>query len=145
MKLSSLFTVLAALLLITSCRSGKDSAPALIPQPVDVKVATGHFSLKPDARVSWSGGAGAAVMAEEIAAMLRPVTGYELPTAEGIDGEIRLVIEAGTEWKKEEYRLKVERKSVTITAGSSEGLFRGIQTAMQLLPPRLTGERLLQG
>jgi len=145
MKLSSLFTVLAAALLITSCRSGKDSDPALIPQPVDVKVTSGHFSLKPDARVSWSGGAGAAVMAEEIAAMLRPVTGYELKTAEGIDGEIRLVIEAGTEWKKEEYRLKVERHSVTITAGTSEGLFRGIQTAMQLLPHQAYGRETAAG
>jgi hexosaminidase len=84
-------------------------------------------------------------MAEELAAMLRPVTGYELTTAEGIDGNIRLIIEAGTEWKKEEYHLKVQRKSVTLTAGTSEGLFRGIQTARQLLPPQVFGGETAAG
>jgi hexosaminidase len=135
----SLFTAIASVLILMACNPKQDRIPALIPDPVEMKLKSGHFSLEQDANITWSGGVAAAIMAEELATTLRPATGYELTTAEGAEGDIRLIIEAGAEWKKEEYRLAVQRKSVTLTAGTSEGLFRGIQTVRQLLPPQIFG------
>ncbi|MHC1730587.1 MAG: family 20 glycosylhydrolase [Bacteroidales bacterium] len=133
-------TAFVALLILTACNPGQDKTPALIPHPVEMKLNSGHFRLKQDSRITWSGGVAAAIMAEELAATLRPATGFELTTAEGTDGDIRLVIAGETEWRDEEYSLKVRRKSVTLTAGTSEGLFRGIQTVRQLFPPQIFGE-----
>ena len=145
MYLRTLLTVLGAVLILTACNPGQDRTPALIPHPVEMKLNGGHFRLKQDTRISWSGGVAAAIMAEELASTLRPATGFELATAEGTDGDIRLVIDASAEWREEEYRLKVQRKSVTLTAGTSEGLFRGIQTVRQLLPPQVFGNETAAG
>ncbi|HPE23740.1 MAG TPA: family 20 glycosylhydrolase, partial [Bacteroidales bacterium] len=137
MRLSSFFTLVAATLLLTSCNESRIKKTSLVPLPVEMKLRTGHFRLKPDARITWSGGAGAAITSGQLAAMLQPATGYHLATAGGTDGDIRLVIDATTTWKKEEYLLEVRRKSITLTAGTAEGLFRGTQTLMQLLPPEI--------
>lgn len=142
MRLSSLFPALAAIFLLMACSSQKDNEPSLIPLPAEMKLHQGHFTLKPDTRITWSGGVGAAVSAEALASVLRPATGYALATAEGTDGHISVAIDTGKEWKDEEYRLEVMRKTVTLTAGTSEGLFRGIQTVRQLLPPEIYGKEL---
>ncbi|MDD3737333.1 MAG: glycoside hydrolase family 20 protein [Bacteroidales bacterium] len=140
MRLSSFFTLVAATLLLTSCNESRIKKTSLVPLPVEMKLQTGHFRLKPDARITWSGGAGAAITSGQLAAMLQPATGYHLATAGGTDGDIRLLIDATTTWKKEEYLLEVRRKSITLTAGTAEGLFRGTQTLMQLLPPEICSD-----
>lgn len=142
MHLRSLFTVLAGVLLMTACNTSQDKAPALIPHPVEMKIKPGYFRLEKDTRITWSGGVAAAIMAEELAATLRPATGFELTTAEGTDGDFRVVIDTGAEWRDEEYSLKVKRKRVTLAAGTSEGLFRGIQTVRQLFPPQIFGRAI---
>ena len=136
----TLLTALAAVLLLTACNTRQDKTPAIIPLPVEMKIKTGNFRLEKDTRITWSGGVAAAIMAEELASTLRPATGFELATAEGTEGDILLVIDASAEWRDEEYSLKVQRKGITLTAGTSEGLFRGIQTVRQLLPPQIFGE-----
>ena len=131
--------MVSAALILTSCGSQKAIKPAHIPIPAEMKSLPGHFTLKPDTRITWTGGVGAAVSAETLASVLRPATGFDLSTAEGTDGDITVKLDPASEWKSEEYRLTVRRKSVTLTAGSSEGLFRGIQSFRQLLPPAIYG------
>jgi len=137
MKPSILFSAIAAALLLASCSAEKATAPALIPQPVEIKVSAGQFRLSPDAAIAWSGSPDAALVAAQLALALQPATGYELAFAEGDDGDILLRIDASREWITEEYQLKVEKKKVTLTAGTAEGLFRGIQTLRQLFPPQI--------
>ena len=43
----------------------------------------------------------------------------------------------------ESYELTVSRDSVLLRAGNHEGLFMGMQTIRQLLPPEATGEKRL--
>jgi hexosaminidase len=129
--------VFAALLLLAACGTQRDREPFLVPIPVEINPLPGHFTLKPDARITWTGGVAAAIGAEALASSLRPATGYELSTAEGTDGDILLVADSGRDWKPEEYTLTVKRKTITLTAGTSEALFRGIQTLKQLLPPHI--------
>ena len=137
MRLSSFLTLVAATLLMTSCNESRIKKTSLVPLPVEMKLRTGHFRLRPDARITWSGGVGAAITSEQLAAMLQPATGYDLSAGGGTDGDIQMIIDTNTAWKKEEYRLEVKKKSVTLTAGTAEGLFRGTQTLMQLLPPQI--------
>ncbi|NLE33814.1 MAG: family 20 glycosylhydrolase, partial [Bacteroidales bacterium] len=137
MRLTSSIVIVAAIFFMTACSSSEEKNPALIPLPAEISNHPGHFVLRPDTRITWSGGVGAAITSEQLASMLKTATRYDLSTAGGTEGDIRLIIDATIIWKKEEYRLEVKRKSVTLTAGTAEGLFRGAQTLMQLLPPQI--------
>lgn len=128
MKKPILFSAVATAIMLASCSAEQATVPGLIPQPVEITASAGQFRLAPDATISWSGSPEAAGVAEQLALALRPATGYEMAFAEGVDGDISLATDTSHEWKPEEYRLTVEKKKVTLTAGTAEGLFRGIQT-----------------
>ncbi len=136
MKPPVLICALIAFMLLAACSNDQETAPSLVPQPVEMVLSHGQFRLASGTRISWSGSQEALAAAGQLASELRPATGYELAVNEGIDGDISLLIDVSLEWRSEEYRLKVEKKKVTITAGSGAGLFRGIQTLRQLLPPQ---------
>lgn len=142
MKHGYLLTVLAVSALMISCKTENRSLPAVIPMPVQMEAGRGIFTLEPSATISYAGGAEGAAVAEQLAFLLRPATGFKLSTAEGGDGDIRLLIDTSGVWRPEEYRLVVARHSVTLTAATPAGLFRGIQTIRQLLPPQAEGSAM---
>jgi len=107
--------------------------------PVKMEAGRGFFTLEPSATISYRGGAEVAAVAEQLASLLRPATGFALNTAEDSDGDIRLLIDTTGIRRPEEYRLSVAKSRVTLTAATPEGLFRGIQTLRQLLPPQAEG------
>ncbi|HZC69663.1 MAG TPA: beta-N-acetylhexosaminidase [Jatrophihabitans sp.] len=111
-----------------------DPAPQVIPQPAQMTVDSGHFTLGADARVV-AAGAGAAAVANDLAAALRPATGYRLPVGTGQPrgGDISLAI--GSAPGPEGYRLQVSGAGVSLVAATPHGLFNGVQTIRQLLPP----------
>jgi hexosaminidase len=145
MKPTIIPLVMSVTALLASCRSAVPEEPAIIPQPVDIVQHKGVFVLKPRARISWSGNSDAGRVAEFLARQLRPVTGYKLSAGEGTDGEISLVIDTTRVRKPEEYILEVAKRKVTLTAGTPAGLFRGIQTVRQLLPPEAFGGTVVNG
>lgn len=137
MKISYLLTVMTLSTFLGSCSTEQESLPAIIPVPVRMELEKGAFVLKPSTRISYAGGNEAAAVAEQLAALLRPATGYTLSTSSGNKGDIRLVTDNSGEWRPEEYRLAVTGRRVTLTAATPEGLFRGIQTIRQLLPAQV--------
>ncbi len=145
MKLSIISLVMATTALLTSCRPAGADEPAIIPQPVDIACHNGVFVLKPKGHITWSGNSEAAGVAEYLAQLLRPATGYELSAGEGTDGDISLIIDTSLVWKPEEYILEVAKRRVTLTAGTPAGLFRGVQTVRQLLPPEASGNTVVSG
>lgn len=136
MKIYYFITVMTVSALLVTCKTENKSLPAVIPMPVQMDAGKGFFTLKPAATISYAGGSEAAAVSEQLAALLRPSTGFALSTSEGVDGDIRLLIDTSGVWKPEEYRLVVARHRVTLTAATPDGLFRGIQTVRQLLPPQ---------
>jgi hexosaminidase len=92
----------------------------------------------------------------QLAALLRPSTGYRLPvtTEPGRDG-IQLRLEDGESGRSaksadkqlgaEGYRLKVSSRAVVITASTGAGLFHGTQTLRQLLPPEVESRKKQPG
>jgi hexosaminidase len=76
----------------------------------------------------------------DLAALLRPSTGFAIPVVSGTGGagDITLGLAANdSTLGAEGYTLVVTRNGVTIEANQPEGVFHGIQTLRQLLPPEL--------
>ena len=53
---------------------------------------------------------GAAAVAEQLAGLLRPATGFALKTSEGTGGNISLLIDTSGAWNPEEYRLSLSQR-----------------------------------
>ena len=117
------------------------AAPALIPLPVSNIAGTGAFTLAPSARiVVTTTSADATAVATNLAAHLRPSTGYALPVLTGAakDGDIALTLgDPGTlagDTNHEGYQLTATKTGVELDAPTAHGLFNGLQTLRQLLP-----------
>jgi hexosaminidase len=71
-------------------------------------------------------------IARQLVDALRPATGFDLPLVQA-RGEIDLDLEPGH--GDEGYRLTIRRDGVDLRATAPAGLFNGVQTLRQLLPP----------
>ncbi len=94
-----------------------------------------------------SGGNDAVAVANDLAAILRPSTGYALPISEdGANaGDIALGLSGSSSLGNEGYQLDVTETSVQIEAFAPAGLFYGVQTLRQLLPPWIESATLQPG
>jgi len=121
-----------------------DTAPPaiqVIPQPVRVVPGAGRFTLTPHTRIVVAGRSeGARPVAADLAALLRPATGFRLPVVDGArrPGDVELVLgDPGTlagDPDGEGYQLTVTASGATLEAPTPHGLFNGVQTIRQLLP-----------
>jgi hexosaminidase len=124
----------------TGHHGGSDNRPRLIPQPSSLR-ATGSactITAGTRIRVPW-GRADAYAVGAYLADVLRPSTGYplEVVTCAGPGGDIVLEFGGGPELGQEGYELRVSHGQVRIIAQACAGLFYGVQTLRQLLPPRV--------
>ncbi|MFX0595248.1 beta-N-acetylhexosaminidase [Melissospora conviva] len=127
-----------------------DSAPArlngepavlltdVVPAPTRVRPdPAATFTLRPDTTIRCGRQPGAVAVAEHLAELLRPATGYPLPVGP-LDGEppgdLRLLLTNLPAVGTDGYRLTVTPTRVTLAAPTPTGLFHGVQTLRQLLP-----------
>jgi len=125
----------------------------IVPKPVSVKIGSGRFVLTRHARIVAVAGPNAAAelpVADDLAAYLRPATGYGLPVVTGTPrpGDIGLEIgNPGTlktsQWA-EGYQLDTTTLGVKIEAPAAHGLYDGIQTFRQLLPAWINSPTVVQ-
>jgi hexosaminidase len=132
---------LAALTVLPADSASSLSSPALIPLPRRIECRSGQFQLQPESCIiadTPSRGT-----AEYFAGRLRTSTGYPLkldvqsarrPRA-GCIALITTEAKAGT--SAESYELTVAAEGVSIRAPEQAGLFYGVQTLLQLLPPEV--------
>ena len=115
----------------------------IIPRPVSVTPAAGVFTLPASADIYVEPGSPEMIhIGQSLARILNASTGYGLqvlpaagPPAEGT---IYLTTAGGDPALGEEgYELTITPDLVTLTAHQPAGLFRGIQTIRQLLPPSI--------
>jgi len=111
---------------------------SILPAPVRATAAGGGFTVTASTSVSApSGSAGARGVADYLAGLLRPATGYPVPVTTGGDGDIRLELgsaASGNQYGAEGYLLTVADRQIVIQANQPAGLFHGVQTLRQLLP-----------
>ena len=122
---------------------------AIIPWPQKVTMEAGVFKLTPDTRVYVD--SASRETGNFLTERLRQSTGYPLATrtnffsGKAVKGGILLTTkDANTNLGAEGYDLAVTPDSVVIRAPTQAGLFYGVQTLFQLLPPEIFSSNVVQ-
>jgi hexosaminidase len=135
-------------------------APSLVPQPQQMQLGAGMFTLCPSQPIP---GAPAQALTrilvdatgqetgQYLAAVLLRSTGhrFQIVTNNGLTAVKRTILltttNANLNLGAEGYELKVAPDSVVIRAPTDTGLFYGVQSLLQLLPPEVLGPKPVQG
>ena len=113
-----------------------DNALALIPQPQEMKVGTDHFKLTRRAAITLDTSNPQLIgIARYFNNKVAPATGFEIPVEK--HGNIEFKLTDNTAFGAEGYRLQVKHGDIIITAHQPAGIFYGIQTLLQMLPPEI--------
>jgi hexosaminidase len=141
----------------TAAQPGAGSAtamPSIVPKPVSMTLGHGQFTLTARTGIVVTPGSAAALpVARDLAGYLRPATGYRLPVVAGPHGgdgsNITVMLgNPGTlhgDSDGEGYQLNVSVGGVTLEAPTLHGLYDGVQTIRQLLPPWIASDAVSPG
>ncbi len=139
----------AGFIAISSRLNAEDQKPSvsIIPQPVHIRATNGHFEISAQTQILVATANDTAKkVAEYLSETLNRVTGFELFATKPEGGaqpanSVALVLSPQEKaFAVEGYALAITPKRVVITASRSQGLFYGVQTLLQLLPPEVFGE-----
>ena len=148
---------LAAAVAAASCATAPEDRPsvrtsptAVVPAPLSLEARPGSFTLDPETRIIVpEGRPEARPVADYLADLLRRPTGFALPVEAAADapgqasppaGAIALRLEdLESRLGSEGYLLEVGAEGVLVRAAAPAGLFYGVQTLRQLLPPAVEG------
>ena len=142
------FAALIILSLTTAIFAADTNTLSLIPLPQKIEQRDGAFQITDTTRVYVN--SGSRVTGNYLAEKLRPSTGYPLKvstkffdSAAITDGILLTTKNANTNLGPEGYELTVASNSVVIRAPTQAGLFYGVQTLLQLLPPKIFSTNLV--
>ena len=112
------------------------SPPLVVPKPASMTVGSGAFRLASGAHIV-AASRDAVPVANALAGYLRPATGFKLQVVggNGNAGDIVLRLGGAADPTGEAYQLTTTSSSVTVQAATPHGLYDGLQTIRQLLPP----------
>lgn len=119
----------------------------IIPQPQSISMGDGFFSF--DENLVIINGEKGSFNYSYLAEHLNKITGYNIQIIdkkEATDFNNRIFLDCSNRSLPEEgYELLCDSKGITISGSTSKGIFYGIQTLFQLLPPQIySGRRSLQ-
>src|SRR5256885_9644980 len=117
---------------------------AVVPAPVKAAATSGSFAIRSNTVISTDSGP----VGEYLAGFLRRSTGFALPVkpAHGAPAGITLLLSgASASVGDEGYQLDVTKTAVVIRARHAAGLFAGVQTLRQLLPPAVESATVRPG
>lgn len=118
---------------------------SLIPQPVSVQRLEGNFILSSALVIEADGGA--EKVAGYLSKKISTATGFQVNVKQNVSagtGVIKLILKGDRNGNKEQYQLVSGATGVTITAADPAGLFYGVQTLLQLLPPAIESKSAVQ-
>ncbi|MCK5147302.1 family 20 glycosylhydrolase [bacterium] len=132
------------LLLIAGCSSFQpDLAVSIIPQPLILTQADGWFEIKSGTPIITDGSESARRTAGYMADRLRHTAGWDLSmdAVEDAGKAIVLRLDGSPALGDEGYTFRSSPDGVEIHAYAAAGLFYGVQTLFQLLPPEIFSTR----
>ncbi|MGW2639217.1 beta-N-acetylhexosaminidase [Streptomyces sp. NPDC001348] len=116
----------------------------IVPAPASVEPGGAPYRIDRDTAVRVDDNSEVRRVGAYLAGILRPSTGYRLPLTAHGHGGIRLRLAKGP-FGAEGYRLHSGADGVTLTARTPAGLFHGVQTLRQLLPPAVEKHSVQRG
>ncbi len=153
MKLKNLFLFVLGLLMFTTCSPPSPDDINIIPQPVRSNVIPGSFEFSPETRIITE------MEKEDVVAIceyfndfIERAAGYRLEIVDDEDvssfsGDMVITtFNSDSAWVVGAYKLEVAGgSSVVLQANSPEGLFYGIQSLLQMLPPDIMSTNVVEG
>lgn len=133
-------TILLALTVAASLL-GARTYSSIVPRPLSIEPGEGQLLLQRGAALYASPGLDfeAAYLRDRLAV----VFAFDIPVADTpSEGGISLILTEG--YGQEAYSLSVDTEGVRIEASASAGIFYGVQTLLQMLPPAVYGETSLE-
>ena len=118
----------------------------VIPAPTEIKTGQGQIPISGSTVIVTS--KALYPTAKQLQKMLKPATGFELAITKQSKAPsiIKLaLVEDLPELGEEGYKLDVSKKGVLIRASTPTGIFYGIQTLRQLLPPEIASPTKVDG
>jgi len=119
---------------------------SIIPEPVKLTRNEGKFVLPSKISISADQNPGLKQAIADLTVRLTIPTGYHVDVSNSHSATIslRLNKDAVPELGNEGYELIVTTKNVTITANKPAGIFYGVQSFLQLLPPAIASDSLIK-
>lgn len=130
--------ILLGFLLALTKVYGQNSQINIIPQPVEIKQGTGYFSFSASSTIGYDSQESRHV-AEMFTKKINAASGYSIKPQQDLTATVKFILN-----KKpvptlgdEGYSLEVKSEGITVTSNKPAGLFYGMQTILQLLPPEI--------
>jgi hexosaminidase len=140
LKAQFIYLMLAFSVLATSV-SGQKLINSIIPKPVSYESGKGFFTITPSTQIVISPSSKElSKIADLLSERLRLYQILEVPSKSGTFNclnTITLKLSQSNELGNEGYKLIVNKKDITISANNGAGIFYGMQTLLQLLPPAI--------
>lgn len=132
---------ISLILILSGCKKDfKSEEINIIPRPSGYFSFPGHFTLNNKTRIIYANGDTLSREAGYLAGQLSAnkklnIKTVSLKNTSYVGKDIILRINPDTDYGKEGYAVKVTNKNVSIMANTPAGIFYGIQSFLQLLPP----------
>ena len=144
MKKNLTFLFLMIALVITSCNQGVKNSEedySIIPRPNNLAILPGSFTINRQTKILVNSDIGEVKLASDfLLRMLGNALGSDLEvetSAVSKKGSILLMITDDVDLNEEGYMLQVKPSRIILKARNGRGLFYGVQTIRQLLPPAI--------
>lgn len=151
MKAKYTFALILALLLFTTCSGPNFDEINIIPQPAHQNMMPGHFEIDQETRIiTQISRKDVFEVCNYFNDILEKSAGYRLEIVsdqevKSFSGDIVITTHnADTARGPESYTLDVTTNSIVLQAQDVAGLFYGVQTILQLLPPEIMSKSLVE-
>ena len=149
MKHLSIPFIFCILFISMSIQGNAQNRIAIIPEPVSLTEKPGNFSLTQSMVIKAPDNADMGITVNYLAKRLSIPTGFRVRTVtddvERANISLQLNTRRNEQIGDEGYQLSVAQNGVVIKANKPAGLFYGVQTFLQLLPPEIESSKPVQG
>ena len=137
--------IISCLLLISmsfSLFSTNNPRYGIIPKPLMLKETFGEFKLSNHTKVIYpENNERVTEIAVDFAAQLLKTSGLSVKAIRQQQVSDQIVLRIAEGFAEEEYTLSITPQQIVVTASTPNGIFYGVQSICQLLPPQVYGEK----